>query len=91
MDMAEYKVNINGIDINAKYSDKEIADIFEPLLKKLTEIHKEKGRGVLAFLAAPRGQGKARLQSYLNIFQRKELSDYAYYTINISENEFNKN
>ncbi len=75
MDMAEYKVNINGLDINAKYSDKEIADIFEPLLKKLTEIHKEKGRRVLVFLAAPPGAGKSTLASFLE-HMSKESEKY---------------
>jgi pantothenate kinase len=69
--MTEFQVNINGIDINAKYSDDEITGIFEPLLKKLTEIHKEKGRRVLVFLAAPPGAGKSTLASFLEHLSKK--------------------
>ena len=31
----EYRVNVNGIDIVAAYSEENIRDIFEPLLRHL--------------------------------------------------------
>ena len=63
--MTEFQVNINGIDINAKYSDDEITGIFEPLLLRLTELYMEKKKRVLVFLAAPPGAGKSTLASFL--------------------------
>ena len=61
----EYKVNINGIDVEAEYKDENIRDIFIPLLKKLSEIQKKKNGRVIAFLAAPPGAGKSTLASFL--------------------------
>lgn len=31
---AEYTVNINGVDVTARYSERAVRDIFIPLLKK---------------------------------------------------------
>ncbi len=63
--MTEYRVNINGIDVNAWFSDENINGIFMPLLYKLTELQKEKKKRILAFLAAPPGAGKSTLVSFL--------------------------
>ncbi len=68
--MIKYAVNINGIDVEASYSEKDVNEIFIPLLKKLGEIRKAKGRRVIAMLAAPPGAGKSTLLSFL-----KNLSD----------------
>ena len=48
-----YDVNMNGIDIKATYTDKAIAEIFIPILKRLTFLQKQKGSRVLAYFAAP--------------------------------------
>ena len=63
--MIKYAVNINGIDVEASYSEKDVNEIFIPLLKKLGEIRKAKGRRVIAMLAAPPGAGKSTLLSFL--------------------------
>ncbi len=63
--MTEHKVNINGIEVTAYYSDREIQTIFIPLLEKLTELQKNRGRRILAMLAAPPGAGKSTLLSFL--------------------------
>lgn len=69
--MTEHNVNINGIDVTARYTDENIRDIFLPLLKKLTLIQKEKGSRVLAMLAAPPGAGKSTLLSFLEYLARQ--------------------
>ena len=61
----EYCVNINGIEVQAYYSEKNIEDIFLPLLEKLTDMQEEKKRRILVFLAAPPGVGKSTLASFL--------------------------
>ena len=61
----EYNVVINGIEVNAKYSEPNINKIFIPLLKKFGELQKEKGSRVLIMLAAPPGAGKSTLLSFL--------------------------
>ncbi len=63
--MRRYDININGIDVNAIYSETAINDIFIPLLQKLTSLQKEKGRRILVLLAAPPGAGKSTLCSFL--------------------------
>ena len=60
-----YHVNINGIDVNASYSEDAVNNIFLPLLSKLTQLQKEKGRRILVLLAAPPGAGKSTLNSFL--------------------------
>ena len=63
--MTEHRVTINGIEVTAYYSDREIQTIFVPLLEKLTEMQKNRGRRILAMLAAPPGAGKSTLLSFL--------------------------
>lgn len=63
--MMKYDIEINGIMVNATYTDENIKEIFIPILKKLTEMQKEKGSRVVAFLAAPPGSGKSTLLSFL--------------------------
>ncbi len=63
--MTEYNVNINGIDVNARYTEENIKGIFIPLLQELTLLHRTKKKRILAFLAAPPGAGKSTLVSFL--------------------------
>lgn len=63
--MAEFRVNINGIEVNAKYEDRNIQDIFVPLLHDLTALYKRNNRRILVFLAAPPGAGKSTLAEFL--------------------------
>ena len=56
---------INGINVSASYSDKEINEIFVPLLKHLKDIHEKKKKRILVMLAAPPGAGKSTLASFL--------------------------
>jgi hypothetical protein len=62
----KYRTEINGIDVEAEYSEAVIADILVPLLEKLTKMQREKNRRILAVLAAPPGAGKSTLLSFLN-------------------------
>lgn len=57
--------NINGLDIEARYSESTVENIFLPFLQKLTDLQKEKGRRILVMLAAPPGAGKSTLLSFL--------------------------
>ncbi len=63
--MIEHNVTINGIDVNARYTEENVREIFLPLLSTLTELHQSKGRRILAMLAAPPGAGKSTLLSFL--------------------------
>ncbi|SEA22941.1 hypothetical protein SAMN02910384_01113 [Pseudobutyrivibrio sp. ACV-2] len=69
--MYDYKVNINGLDVDAHYTESNINDIFIPLLRRLTELQKEKDRRILVMLAAPPGTGKSTLCSFLEKLSRE--------------------
>ena len=68
--MIDYHVNINGIDVDAQYTDQAVHTLFLPLLKKLAELQKEKGGRLLVMLAAPPGAGKSTLLSFLETLCR---------------------
>ncbi len=63
--MESYRVKINGIDVNASYSEEAVQEIFLPLLQRLTRLQAEKKKRLVVFLAAPPGAGKSTLASYL--------------------------
>ncbi len=67
----EYQTTVNGIQVNASYREKTVREIFLPLLKKLGEMQKEKGRRILVLLAAPPGAGKSTLLSFLDHLTRE--------------------
>jgi len=70
-DMIEHNVAINGIMVNAVYSEQSADGIFIPLLKQLTRLQRQKGRRILAMLAAPPGAGKTTLLTFLEKLSRE--------------------
>lgn len=67
-----YKAEINGIMGEAYYSEESIEKIFLPLLRKLTQMYKEKQKRILVLLAAPPGAGKSTLVHFLKYLSEKE-------------------
>ena len=67
----EYSVRINGIDVSAAYTERAVREIFLPLLRRLTEMRREKGKRLLVMLAAPPGAGKSTLASFLEKLSRE--------------------
>ena len=65
-----YETEINGIKSRVRFSEENISGLFLPLLGCLTRLREQKGRRILAFLAAPPGAGKSTLLSFL-----QELSE----------------
>lgn len=65
-----FEMEINGIKSRVRFSEENISGLFLPLLGCLTRLREQKGRRILAFLAAPPGAGKSTLLSFL-----KELSE----------------
>ena len=59
MDKIEHHVQINGIEVAARYSERAVNGIFIPFLRKLTEMQEAAGRRILVMLAAPPGAGKS--------------------------------
>ena len=64
--MIEHLVTINGIEVAASYTEKAAEEIFLPLLRKLSELHRRKAGRILVMLAAPPGAGKSTLLSFLS-------------------------
>lgn len=92
--MVNYSAEINGIHVDAAYSEKSVSELFLPLLKHLTVLQKEKGSRILVMLAAPPGAGKSTLCSFLENLSKEHddiseraLREMADYTINISADE----
>jgi len=69
--MIGHRVMINGISVNAVYSERAVNEIFVPLLQQLTELQQRKGRRILVMLAAPPGAGKTTLLSFLEKLSRE--------------------
>ena len=67
----QYKANINGIYVTANYTEENIKEIFEPLLKRLEEKRIAEGRRILVMLAAPPGAGKSTLVSFLEAYAKE--------------------
>lgn len=70
--MKDFSININGILVEAQYDDVNIAQIFIPLLKELTDLYQKSGRRQLVYLAAPPGAGKSTLASFLEYLSSED-------------------
>lgn len=60
-----FSIDINGLPVEATYSEESINYIFIPLLHKLTLLQEVRGKRILIFLAAPPGAGKSTLAQFL--------------------------
>jgi putative kinase len=66
-----YKFLVNSLEVNANYYEKDIENIFIPLLKQLTDMKKSNKGRLLVYLAASPGVGKSTLASFLEFLSRK--------------------
>ncbi len=70
--MIEHHITINGLEVHATYSERAVNGIFLPLLHHLTDMHRRKGKRILAMLAAPPGAGKSTLSCFLEKLSREQ-------------------
>ena len=68
----KFTLNNSGLADEAVFSEEEIERILMPLLKRLTALRNEKGRRILAMLAAPPAAGKSTLAAVLGMLSRRE-------------------
>ncbi|MFI3171367.1 MAG: nucleoside/nucleotide kinase family protein [Eubacteriales bacterium] len=68
-----YNITINGLSVNATYSDTTINTLFLPLLKKLISLQKASNRRIIIFISAPPAVGKSTLVSFLEYLANTEL------------------
>ncbi len=59
------RLMLDGRALKVRYSEQAIEALFLPLLRRLTQLHKEKGRRILLFIAGPTGVGKIALALFL--------------------------
>lgn len=67
-------LNVNGFKFEAFFCEKEIKNIYIPLLKKLKNLRDKKGKRIIIFLAAPPATGKSTLALFLEKLS-KEMHD----------------
>lgn len=61
----KFSIDINGLPVEAIYSEESINNIFIPFLQRITDIQRNKKKRVLVLLAAPPGAGKSTLAQFL--------------------------
>lgn len=75
--------NVNGFDIEAEYRDREIREIFLPLLEKMNVKRREKGSRLIVYLAAPPGTGKTTLSLFLEYLYKEQNFPYSFQSISM--------
>ena len=60
-----FRCTINGLSVEAVYTERSVEEIFRPLLRTLGQLQQEKSRRILVMLAAPPGAGKSTLSLFL--------------------------
>lgn len=69
------QLKVNGFEYEASYTEREVNDIYIPLLKEITEKSRENKDGrYVVFLAAPPGTGKSTLSLVLEKLARENES-----------------
>ena len=63
---------VNGLAIEAEFDSRDRERVFLPLLRRLSDLQREKNRRIVAFLAAPPAAGKSTLCLYLEQLSRTE-------------------
>lgn len=61
----EFSFIVNGFPVQARYTEENIKEIFEPLVLLFHQMQREKGKRLIVFLAAPPATGKSTLASFL--------------------------
>lgn len=59
------ELDINGVKVNAEFTQKDVDAVFLPLLREWTERQRERAARLIVFLAAPPGAGKSTLAAEL--------------------------
>jgi len=69
--MERFHFQVNGLQIEAQFRLKDRDEIFLPLLKRLSEMQRERGGRLIVFIAAPPAAGKSTLCVYLEKLSRE--------------------
>ncbi len=77
------KLNVNGFNIEANYTEQEIQSVFLPLLKEIIKKREKKGKRLIVFLAAPPVTGKTTLSLFLKKIYDENFSSFTFQSISI--------
>lgn len=75
--------NVTGLPVDAEFSEKEIDDLFKPLLTHLNKLLKDKGRRIIVYLAAPPGAGKTTLSLFLEDLFKEIESPFSFQSVSM--------
>ena len=70
-----YKMEVNGLWQEVKFTEAAIEEIFMPFLHELTDLKMTMDRKVIAYLAAPPGAGKSTLAQFLEKLSRERSNE----------------
>lgn len=68
----EYRYMVNGLETAAFYDDRTVEEIFLPLLRKWSAMHRRLKRRMIVFLSAPPGVGKTTTAQFLEYLSQRE-------------------
>ena len=68
----EFTFPVNGFEVSARYDEDAVNELFLPMLRTLTRMQREKGKRLVAFLAAPPAVGKSTLGAFLEMLSRQQ-------------------
>ena len=64
----------NGLAVDAEFPDRDVQEIYVPLLERLARLQEQKGSRILVMMAAPPGAGKSTLAAFLaELAQEKQM------------------
>ena len=66
-----YKTFTNGLEVEARFPDDDIQNIYIPLLRRLTRMQEEKKSRIIVLMAAPPGAGKTTLAAFLSYLSKR--------------------
>lgn len=67
----DYQFNVNGFPVTASYDDGAVETLFLPLLRRWTQMYRERGKRIFVFLSAPPGVGKTTLARFFEHLSRE--------------------
>ncbi|MBQ3444417.1 MAG: nucleoside/nucleotide kinase family protein [Selenomonadaceae bacterium] len=70
-----YKMEVNGLWQEVKFSEAAVEEIFMPFLHELTDLKMTMDRKVIAYLVAPPGAGKSTLAQFLEKLSRDRSNE----------------
>lgn len=68
-----FPMTVNGLTVEARFTENAVEKIFKPFLRKLSELREITDRKIVAYVAAPPAVGKSTLVQFLEDLSRKNL------------------